>query len=243
MVARLRSLAAAAAAVLMTGALAHGTVILAVDYNGQYGNGTDTTDGFTGIEYTQIASATIGAFTVTSNGTAVGGGAVASPPATTNTYQLMGDYLHANDTGYVQYAPLNIGIGGLAASTAYKLTMYSYCNWPYAENSTYSSIFYATGDVNQTVLGTVNMKSWGGNSASVNMPDFVTNPYSTTFVMTSDGTGTINVTCAGVLDVPDGNRTFAVVNGFTVDDAAGVPEPTSMALLGLGGMALLRRRR
>lgn len=192
--------------------------ILAVDFNGQWGNGT--APGFTPIAHNEVASKTIGDYTVSSNGNTWASGLGGSDYG----YALYGDYVRGTDTGWYNYSPLTISVSGLAAQTDYDITLYSW-------NSDFSETlrFYQTGDAQKTVLGTIIWDNSVKPSAA--------NPYTTTFTLASNDTGVLSVTAEG--DASDG-RTVSVVAAFTI---SAVPEPATFGLAALAGLLVLRRRR
>lgn len=112
------------------------------------------------------------------------------------------------------------------------------------ENGLYKITFimYDDDELTETVVQTVTNTTGGG---SVNLGDVSWNVDTTLTSDTdqrlvasnlqADGTGklTFGITAAG-------NGGNALINGVIVE---AVPEPTSLALLGLGGLCLMRRRR
>ena len=113
-----------------------------------------------------------------------------------------------------RYNDRSFSIAGLAASTAYDLYIYS------APNNTDSTFTFGAQSI--TLSGT------DATSAGFVLSDWGK------LTVTSSGTGTI----AGVLSAA-GSGNYTAFNGLQIS----VPEPTTLAVLGLSGLALMRRRR
>lgn len=224
---RLGTLAAVTAAALLTGAsFAQAAQLLAVDYNGPY---SATEAGFSGISSTEYLDKTIGSYRVQSDGgqtyhstySYYAGGA----PALTYMPDLFNSSLFSTDR-YDAGVPINVTLSGFASNTEYALTFYSYTSDGYSADP--MTVDYTKTGVPGTILGTI---TWNPSVAPT-----ASNPDSTTFNMTSDGSGQLFISAKAQASNGVGVR----LNGFTVSE---VPEPTSVALLGLGGLAMLRRRR
>jgi hypothetical protein len=87
--------------------------------------------------------------------------------------------------------------------------------------------FAATAGTTGTTLGPI-------ATAYLPVPTGFDDPaYSATGTFTSDGSGVLTFSITG-----SGSR--PMINGFQI---AAVPEPSSVALIALGGFALIRRRR
>lgn len=82
---------------------------------------------------------------------------------------------------------------------------------------------------------TDNIHVWGGASS------FATQPADSAASVT-DTSGDIGTMMWLTVDLSNGGTATNIKLGTEFADVAGVPEPTSMALLGLGGLALLRRK-
>ena len=107
----------------------------------------------------------------------------------------------------------------ISANTDYIMTFYAYDE---AENRNTS--FIATGDTTGATLGPVNAPA---DSDITSLGQFAV-------------TGTFNSGASGVLTFNAAGPSRAVINGLEI---SAVPEPSTTALLGLGGLALILRRR
>jgi hypothetical protein len=105
---------------------------------------------------------------------------------------------------------------GISANTEYDMTICSYYG-AQARNTTITAASGTTG----TTLGPI---------AFVNPPTSLSDN-SATGTFTSDGSGNLTLSLGG---------SRPAINGFTI---TAVPEPSTTALLGLGGLTLIMRRR
>jgi len=230
------------AALAVTATTAHAAV-LSVDFgNTNFGSVTQAgfelfnADGNSSSSDTRIYSTDSGDVDVTVNGkrTADGIDGLFNRSGVTDggalTYAaIYNDFAYDNAASGETTMELVLSGAGITADTAYALTFYSY-------------------DTDATVTGNVVTTSYNGSSGTTgSASDLIytigTNPttndqYSTTGLFTSDNTGTLTVTMASSVsgDVFTGVR----LNAFEFDV---VPEPSTTALLGLGGLALILRRR
>ena len=116
------------------------------------------------------------------------------------------------------YDGLTFQIDGLGANTAYSFTIYD-VSFGNSVNTTWTP-FIGTG----SAVTIVNAGLWYGDPA----------PYQGTATWTTDAAGTI------AFGSDHGAGVATRINGFTV---TAVPEPAAISLLGLSGLAILRRRR
>ena len=123
-------------------------------------------------------------------------------------------------------ATLTIGITGLNASTSYQLDLYSYDAQPVVRQET----FTVTGG---TLTGGTPTPS--GNAVTFTANTVPNNQYddAARLTVTSTAAGSITVVQSSTSTVP-------FLNGLEI---SAVPEPTSLGLLGVGGLGLLARRR
>lgn len=129
---------------------------------------------------------------------------------------LMRDYAFTNPS--VNNSVGTATISGLAANTEYTLYLYGVSNSA-GQNTTFS------------------VTSANEGAQTVTSPDLL-GPLTLTddyviFTGSTSGTGTIDITV-------DGSGNFSAWNGFQLDI---VPEPASIALLGLDGLMMLKRKR
>lgn len=138
-----------------------------------------------------------------------------------NTDGLTSDYLlfTGGDVLDVDTGGTSFSITGLTANTQYFLTFYSGLT---PNNINRGVEFFANG-VSTQVFADDGLADPNGNSVS-------------TIAVISDGSGVIGGSANNItLSLPEGNWA-----GLVISD---VPEPGSLALLGLGGLMLYRRRR
>jgi hypothetical protein len=133
--------------------------------------------------------------------------------------------------------------GGLstAAGTTYDLVVYS--GWYWGPEGVHTSQSAGTGLAGTFVINSLGMSdgvgnvfSGGGLGEDTNSADVAGNTnYARFNGLTPDGSGniTFDFNLGGDLDAP--------INGFQLIET--VPEPSTTALLGLGGLALILRRR
>ncbi len=121
-------------------------------------------------------------------------------------------------------ATVTLDFSGLAASTDYLITVVSYDS---AQNGVISADW-------SSGASSENITFDGDLIGAGNDPDTDTlDTYTATLAVTSDINGDVTVTGTSVAGL-------IFVNGAIVSE---VPEPSSLALIGLGGLAMLRRRR
>ena len=199
--------------VISTGTL-QASDLLSVDFNTA---SSPTQAGFAGQSATSFTHSTAsGALTVTISSQQGNFDRGVGPTKThgTNT-DLYRDFFFDNSNN------ITITLSGpaISASTDYIMTFYAYDE---AENRNTS--FIATGDTTGATLGPVNAPA---DSDITSLGQFAV-------------TGTFNSGASGVLTFNAAGPSRAVINGLEI---SAVPEPSTTALLGLGGLALILRRR
>lgn len=111
-------------------------------------------------------------------------------------------------------------------------------------DKTYDLTFYSTFDNFQTKF-TADGQTEGVSGAATSSPYTETFIEGMTFVtlegVSTDGSNGINVLVSNTSTGASGANSFTFVTGLQI--AVAVPEPSSSALLGLGGLALILRRR
>ncbi|MGJ8672717.1 PEP-CTERM sorting domain-containing protein [Rubritalea sp.] len=123
---------------------------------------------------------------------------------------------------------LQLSLTGLAANTTYVFTSYHFDT--HDQSGTF--IVDQTPTASETATSPFAFDEAGGVGGFT--PE-TTNAYS--FDVTSDGSGNLDITYT------QNSGTWIGINGFDLVSTASVPEPSSTALLGLGGIALILRRR
>ena len=197
----------------------HATDLLAIDIN----HGTSPTEaGFTGQNSSGVVhSTTAGDITVSFTGQQGTFDRGASGGVNNDLYR---DFIFENNTGNSPDITLTLTGPGVAASTDYILTFYAYDSGDATRRTGIAGISGTTG----TTLGPVISQGTG-------VPDTL-DEYAVTGTFTSDGAGTLTF---GIDGLPGGGERTGI-NGFQLE---AVPEPSTTALLGLGGLALILRRR
>ena len=118
---------------------------------------------------------------------------------------------------------MHFSISGLVPNSAYEITWYSYDGYFDGGATTFKA--KAGSDTSGATIVTQTISAAGTPTANDDMA------YTGTWTST---TGTLDLTASAVI------AGQARVNGFEISV---VPEPGSLALLGLGGLCVLRRRR
>ena len=212
------SLAAAMGALALTATSAN-AALLAIDIN----NGASPTEtGFVGQNTSGVVHATTaGNITVSFTGQQAHHDRGASGGVNNDLYR---DFIFENNTGNSPDITLTLTGPGVAASTDYILTFYAYDS---GDNSRRTGIAGISGTTGTTLGPVINL--------ATGVPDTL-DEYAVTGTFTSDGAGTLTF---GIDGLPGGGER-TVLNGFQLE---AVPEPSTTALLGLGGLALILRRR
>jgi hypothetical protein len=245
------ALAAFIVAPLATFAAPTNTPFLSVDFDGSSGAAFGPTQaGFSSFTVANpvgstSVSETVGGFPITiAQNPAATGATLTSRDRGSNGGSsfdsLYRDFaLVLRDSGHaLGYSYLSISIGGLSPNTTYEFTGFS-------------SDAFATGNTNREGYSpNVPVEYQPGTTPASGGPYFFTpvftNPAgeyddSVSFNATSDASGTLTVYAFGDSS-SFSNQTATIVNGFQLGVAA-APEPASLSVLGLGGAALLRRKR
>jgi hypothetical protein len=164
-----------------------------------------------------------------------------------NDNDMFRDLLFAGGSGSnVQSSNyLQLSLSGLAPNTAYTVATYSYdssgghtTNWTATAPTVSNGIsgYWAASPVGNN---TFTVPSGGEQSITWTAG---TTPAPAIFTLTSDGTGTINLYGWGGDGISgDASADTTYLDGFQI--AVAVPEPASLGLLAVGGLAMLRRRR
>ncbi len=205
---------------------------LRVDFNSdQQGGISPTQIGWLGTDAT--GNGTDGTYTVST--TAVGGGTIDDRDRITGNgggaeADMWNDFIFSNDGSSGTTKGLEITVGGLDANADYTVTI-----WGFDASST-GPVRSADWSVESGDSATL---SFDANGTGPGLPTDLTSNYTITLNATSNGSGEIILT--GLPSASSGSSNHDVfINGLEI---ALVPEPSSMVLLGLGGLALLRRRR
>jgi hypothetical protein len=223
--------------------------ILSLDFNGQNG---PTETGFTAFSTEAggtLSSTTLSqAYTTTevTSGTvtvAISSGSLLSRDRVTNnaativdsgafTYaELYRDFFAGADVTNNAAQPLDLSITGLNQNTPYSLTLYALDATNNGGNAPTTFTFTETTGGASNPIGTISETGFQQQPTS-------NGQFSLTVTLTSDSTGQIKVR---ELSSTSGQQKRALLNGIEL--SAAVPEPGSVALLGLAGATLLRRRR
>lgn len=208
----------ASAALTLTATAATQAAILSVDFD----SGSPTETDFVSQPDN---NRTFGAYTVTSS-TGNGDGSFFDRPSLGNS----GAFTYAElyrDFNYVATAngTIDYTVSGLAASTAYAVRVYAY---DHGETGTHTVNFGPTSGSGTT--GTSGAVTYVAGTAPT-----TNHQYSTLLTLTTDAGGVLSFTATG----PNAINSLRV-NGFEV---SAVPEPASLALMGLGAVLVCRRRR
>ncbi len=243
--------AVAASALALTGLSANAATV----WNVNIGNQIDETDNYVGAAFENTANSTWNSVTT--------GTTPATPFATTladstgdNSAGVTLGISATVDVTYITWAglpagdeifeyafkssdnstPYSVALGGLSPTATYDLVIYS--DWSWKANNNLPVTQTAGAGMTETIY--VNRDNFIASGVGPLLQD--TDPTNTTV-----GTGTNFYRISGL--TPDGSGdlgfdmggTDSPLNGFQLVDT--IPEPSSAALLGLGGLALLRRRR
>ncbi|MFK7849814.1 MAG: PEP-CTERM sorting domain-containing protein [Akkermansiaceae bacterium] len=197
--------------------------LLAVDFNRDSGSLTES--GFLAQDTSGIShTTTAGNILVTFTGQQGDFDRGASGGTNNSLYR---DFIFDNNGGSPDIT-ITLSGAGIAASSDYIMTFYAYDS---GDSSRRTGIIGINGTTGPT-LGPVVSQGTG-------VPDSL-DEYAVTGTFTSDGVGNLTF---GIDGLPGGNER-TVINGFQLDAVAvAVPEPSTTALLGLGGLALILRRR
>ena len=204
----------AAIAGLALTATSANAALLAVDF------GKSTSPVATTFQQATAGVTTLGDFTINSSG---GNGDYdrGIPSGANQIDDLYRDFIFSQGTSIT----IAISGVGIAADTEYELTFYA----------------YDSGEPRRTaVAGTAGttgtkLEGFGGSTTAPTTLD----QYALTGTFTSDSTGNLTFLVDGSGPAP-GTAGRSAINGFEI---SAVPEPSTTALLGLGGLALILRRR
>lgn len=242
---RINLTAVAASTLALTGLSANAATVWNVnigneDLTGYQGAATENTAGSTWNPVTTTASTTL------ADSTGDNSAGVTISMATTDvigfstTGETTGDQIFKSwmkDNG--NNDPYSVTFGGLSAATTYDLVIYS--GWYWGPEGVHVAQTAGTGLAGTFIINSLDMGPdphalETGLAEDTNPLDVAgdTN-YARFNGLVPDGSGniTLDFLLAGDRDAP--------INGFQLIDT--IPEPSSAALLGLGSLALLRRRR
>jgi hypothetical protein len=214
------SLATAMGALAMTTSTNAATPILSVDFNdtaGAHQAGFTAWDEGTGFSKTNVGGSGLDVTITGASAMHPRGAAVDGVDAGFTYANLYNDWL------YGSAGPMDFSISGLDANTEYEITWYSYDN-----NGSVAPHTIKATVATDTTGDTLSFTPGSSTAAPKANDDFA---FTGTWIST---TGTLNLTAGAT------SGTSSRVNGFEI---SAVPEPTTTALLGLGGLALILRRR
>lgn len=158
----------------------------------------------------------------------MGTGTVASAATNNTFYPLLMNYYLFNNVG----GSITVGITGLVPDSSYNLALYS-ASWD-ASGDIRSENFTVVGSAVNSYYATGNpVASFDPTSTPLNNFNYLT--------VTSSALGTLTITETDGYDNQNGE---VDLNGFQLQGQFNaIPEPTPMAVLGLGALGLLVRRK
>ncbi len=195
-----------------------------------------------------VANNTSGAgntLTVTWSGLEGGSGSVLQSISPAGGFAIVSNGANAYSNNNVAYINYNLNLADKAAPRGYSFTFTPTVAYNLTQLTVGAGHTNNSATDNQSFLSDLTVSISGGvfsNTKNVDYsvaadPTILTQNYDLTGKsLSANTTYTITVTSANL----NGTGAYMVYDGITL---TGVPEPSSAALLGLGGLALLRRRR